>query len=104
MTIAVHLGRKATIQTNKRTNQILILHIMSATSRRIGLCNWNRVSELRMRLVMLNMLKPSGIFLLTVPRRCFFCGSFFVVYVSCLALLCCLICSLQPCDNLLGKR
>ena len=27
----------------------------------------------------------------------------FVIYVSCLSLLCYLICSLQPCDRLLGK-
>ena len=25
------------------------------------------------------------------------------IYVSCLSLLCCLVCSLQPCDHLLGK-
>ena len=27
----------------------------------------------------------------------------FVIYASCLSLLCCLACSLQPCDHLLGK-
>ena len=35
------------------------------------------------RLAPLNMFKPSSDFiLLTVPRRCFFCGSFCVIYVS----------------------
>ena len=35
------------------------------------------------RLVPLNMFKPSNDFLLTVPRQCFFCGSFllFMFYV-----------------------
>ena len=33
-------------------------------------------SELRVKLVPLNMLKPSSNLLLTVPRRIFFCGSF----------------------------
>ena len=27
----------------------------------------------------------------------------FVIYVSCLSLLCCLVCCLQPCGHLLGK-
>ena len=27
----------------------------------------------------------------------------FVIYVSCLSLVCCLVCSLQPCNHLLGK-
>ena len=39
--------------------------------------------------------------LLIVPRRCFFCGSFFVIYVACQS--CCHVCSLQPCGHLLGK-
>ena len=30
-------------------------------------------------------------------------GAFLINYVSCLSLLCCLVCSLQPCDHLLGK-
>ena len=25
------------------------------------------------------------------------------IYVTCFSLLCCLVCSLQPCDHLLGK-
>ena len=39
--------------------------------------------------------------LLRVPRRCLFCGSFFVIYVSCLSGF--LVCSVQPCGHLLGK-
>ena len=31
------------------------------------------------------------------------CGYFFVICVSCLSLLYCLVCSLQPCDHMLGK-
>ena len=51
-----------------------------------------------------DIFKPSINFSLTVPRRCFFFGSFvFLIYVSCLSLLCCLVCSLQPCGHLLGK-
>ena len=30
-------------------------------------------------------------------------GDHFVIYVSFLSLLCCLVCSLQPCDQLLGR-
>ena len=47
--------------------------------------------------------KPSSkIFLLTVPRRCFFCGSF-MLFLSyfCYAFLC--VCLLMPCGHLLGK-
>ena len=40
-------------------------------------------------------------FLLTVQRRCFFCESFFVIYVSCLSYF--LVCLLQRCGYLLGK-
>ena len=50
----------------------------------------------------LNMFKPSSGFLLTVPRRCFFCG-FFVSYVSWLSLLCGLVCSLQHLWSHAGK-
>ena len=41
-------------------------------------------SELRVWLVPLNMFKSSSNFLMTVPRWCFFCGSFllFMFYVS----------------------
>ena len=39
--------------------------------------------------VPLNRFKPSSkIFLLTVPRRCFFCGSF-VLFMSCFVMLSC---------------
>ena len=38
------------------------------------------------------------IFLLTIPRWYFFCGSFYVFY-----LLYCLVCVMQPCGHLLGK-
>ena len=45
-------------------------------------------------------IKPLGhpdlFFLLTVLRRYLFCRSFFVLYISCLPLLYCLVCSLQP--------
>ena len=43
------------------------------------------------------------IFLLTVPRQCYILWILFVIYVSLLSLLDCLVCSLQPCDHLLGK-
>ena len=33
-------------------------------------------SELRVKLILLNMFKPFSDFLLTVSRRCFFCGPF----------------------------
>ena len=46
-------------------------------------------------------LSPPVTFLLTVPRRCFLCGSFFVICVSCLS--CRLVCSLHHCGHLLGK-
>ena len=42
------------------------------------------------------------VFLLTIPWRCFFCGYFFVTYVSCLS--CCLVVYLlRSCGHLLGK-
>ena len=41
-------------------------------------------------------LSPPVIFLLTVPRRFFFRGSFFAIFVSRVSLLYCLVCSLQP--------
>ena len=47
--------------------------------------SWS-TSELRKMLVPLSMLKPSSVYLLTVRRRCFFCGSFLCVLfmLSCL--------------------
>ena len=49
------------------------------------------------------IISPPVFYLLTVPRCCYFCGSYFVIYVSCLSLLFCLVFSLQPCDHLMGK-
>ena len=52
--------------------------------------------ELRVRLALWNWFKPSSkIFLLTVPRRYFFCGSF-VLFLSCVchtfaSVHCCLV-------------
>ena len=52
----------------------------------------------------LNRFKPSSkIFLLTIPRRCFFCGSFMLV-LSCFVMLSCTsVCVLMPCGHLLWK-
>ena len=47
-------------------------------------------------LVLLSMLRPL-VTLLTILRRFLFCGSSFDIYVSGWSLLCCLVCSLQPC-------
>ena len=50
-----------------------------------------------------NQLKPSSkIFLLTVPRRYFFCGSF-MIFLSCFCYAFVRICLLMPCGHLLGK-
>ena len=47
--------------------------------------------------------KPSSkIFLLTVPRRCFFCGSFMLV-LSYFCYTFVRVCLLMPCGHLLGK-
>ena len=43
------------------------------------------------------------IFLLSVPRVCFFCGSFFVIYVSCLSVSYYRACFLHAYGHLLGK-
>ena len=59
-------------------------------------------SELRVRLAPWNLFKPSSkIFLLTVPRRYFFCGSFAFFCVLCFSNF--PVCSLLPCGHLLGK-
>ena len=51
----------------------------------------------------LNRFKPTGkILLLTVPRRCFFCGSF-MLFLSCVCYAFALVCLLMPCGHLLGK-
>ena len=47
-------------------------------------------------------LNPPVIFLLTVPRQCFFVDPF-VICVSCLSLSYYRVCSLQPCGRLLGR-
>ena len=57
--------------------------------------SWS-TSKLRVRLVLLNMFKPPSDFFTIFPRWCFF-------FVSCLSLFCCIVCSLQPCDHLLGR-
>ena len=52
---------------------------------------------------LLNWFKPSSkIFLLTVPRGCFFCGSF-MIYLSCFCNAYMHVCLLLPCGHLLGK-
>ena len=40
--------------------------------------------------------------LLTVPMRCFFCGSF-ILFLSCFRYACVHVCLLMPCGHLLGK-
>ena len=55
-----------------------------------------------MRLVPLNVFKPPSDLFADRSKAVFF-GLFFLIYVSCLSLLCCLVCSLQPCDHLTGK-
>ena len=53
-------------------------------------------SELRVRLAPRNWLNPPvKVFLLTVPRRCFFCGSFLLVMLH--VGLCCVVVSV-PCS------
>ena len=49
------------------------------------------------------MVNPSSIFLTDRSKVVPLLWSLFVIYVSCLSFLCCLVCSLQPCDHLLGK-
>ena len=43
------------------------------------------------------------LFFLLTPFQGGVFGDHFVIYVSFLSLLCCLVCSLQPCDQLLGR-
>ena len=60
-------------------------------------------SQLRARLVPLNRFKPSSkIFLLTVRRGHFFCGSF-MLFLSCVCCAFVRVCLLSPCGHLLGK-
>ena len=50
-----------------------------------------------------NRFKPSSkIFILTVPRLCFFCGSF-MLFLPCSCCAFVRVCSLMPCGHLLGK-
>ena len=50
-----------------------------------------------------NRFKTSSkTFLLTVPRRCFFCGSF-MLFLSCFCYVFVCVCLLMPCGHLLGK-
>ena len=58
-------------------------------------------SELRVGWYCETSLSPPVIFLLTVPRRYFFLGSFFYLYN--LSLPYCLVCVLQYYGHLLGK-
>ena len=63
--------------------------------------SWS-TSELRVRLAPWNWFKPSSnIFLLTVPRRYFFCGTFVFFCALCSSWF--RVCSLLPCSHLLGK-
>ena len=56
-----------------------------------------------MRLAPWNQFKPSiKIFLLTVPGRYFFCGSF-MLFLSCVCYAFVCACLLIPCGHLLGK-
>ena len=62
--------------------------------------SWS-TSEIRARLAPWNWFKPSSkIFLLTVPRRYFICGSF-VLFMFCVVILSCLF--MLPCGHLHGK-
>ena len=56
----------------------------------MGLAPWNRLKP------------PSKIFLLTVPRRYFFCGSF-ILFLSCVCYAYVCVCLLMHCGHLLGK-
>ena len=59
--------------------------------------------HLRMGLVPWGRFKPSSkIFLLTVPRRYFFCGSF-MLFLSCVCYAFVRVCLLMPCGHLFGK-
>ena len=77
---------------------------------KLGILNVNHTfiwswstSELRMRLVPLNMFKSSSdMFCWPFQDGASFVDLFCFFYVSCLSLLCCRVCSLQPCGHLLG--
>ena len=64
--------------------------------------SWS-TSELRVRFAPLNWFKPSSkIFLLSGPRRYFYCGSF-IIFLSCVCYAFVRIRLLLPCGHLLGK-
>ena len=60
-------------------------------------------SDLRVRLVPLNMFEPSSNFLTDRFRLVLLLWILFVICFSCLPLSYCIACSLQPCDHLLGR-
>ena len=64
--------------------------------------SWS-TSELRVRLVPFNMFKPSSNFFADHSKAVLLLWILFEIHVSCLSLLCGLVCSLQPCDHLLGE-
>ena len=49
------------------------------------------------------MYKPSSIFFTDRSKALFLLLILFVICVSCLSSLCYLVCSVQPCDRLMGK-
>ena len=59
--------------------------------------------DLRLRLLLLSMFKPSSDLLADRSKAVHLLWILFLIYVSCLSLLCWLVCCLQPCDHLLGK-
>ena len=64
--------------------------------------SWS-ASELRVRLGLWNRFKPSSkMFLLTVSRRCFFCGSF-MLFLSWFCYAFVSVCLSMSCGHLLGK-
>ena len=64
--------------------------------------SWS-TSELRAMLAPWNWFKPSSkIFLQTVPRRYFFCGSF-ILFLLCVCYAFVRVCLLMPSGHLLGK-
>ena len=64
--------------------------------------SWS-TSKLRVKLTPWNRFKPSNkIFLLTVPRWYFFCGSF-MFFLSCVYCAFLRVCLFVPCGHLLGK-
>ena len=59
--------------------------------------------DIRVRLVQLNMFKPSSNFLTDRSKTVFLLWILFVVCDSCLSLSYCRACYLQTCGHLLGK-